>query len=43
MLNHVKLIRVQHRHEEEWWAGRNGLLTRLADRKEGKKKLDDVL
>jgi hypothetical protein len=37
------MMKVQHEHEEQWWNGRKALIERLAARKEGKKKLDEVL
>lgn len=37
------MIKVQHEHEEQWSNSRKALLERQAARKEGQKKLDDVL
>jgi hypothetical protein len=37
------MIKVQHEHEEQWWQGRKALIERQAARKEGQKKLDEVL
>jgi hypothetical protein len=37
------MIKVQHEHEEQWWEGRKALIERQKARKEGQKKLDDVL
>lgn len=37
------MIKVQHEHEEQWWAGRQDLLKRQASRKESQRKLDEVL
>ncbi|PMD55787.1 uncharacterized protein K444DRAFT_536848 [Hyaloscypha bicolor E] len=38
-----RMIKVQHEHEEQWWEGRKALIERQKARKEGQKKLDDVL
>lgn len=38
-----KLIRTQHDHEKQWWAGREALLTKQRARAEKKKTLDAVL
>ncbi|KAL3424205.1 hypothetical protein PVAG01_03486 [Phlyctema vagabunda] len=38
-----RMIKVQHEHEEQWWKGREALIERQQARKEGQKKLDDVL
>jgi hypothetical protein len=37
------MIKVHHEHEEQWWEGRKALIERQKARKEGQKKLDDVL
>jgi hypothetical protein len=37
------MIKVQHEHEEQWWNGREALIEKQKSRKEGQKKLDDVL
>jgi L-rhamnose mutarotase len=37
------MIKVQHEHEQQWWEGRKALIERQKARKEGQKKLDDVL
>lgn len=37
------MIKVQHEHEEQWWEGRKALIERQKARKEGQKKLEDVL
>jgi hypothetical protein len=37
------MIKDQHEHEEQWWEGRKALIERQKARKEGQKKLDDVL
>jgi hypothetical protein len=46
-LNYINLpkqmIKVQHEHEEQWWAGRQDLLKRQSTRKESQRKLDEVL
>ncbi|KAN0117576.1 Protein of unknown function (DUF2458) domain containing protein [Hyaloscypha variabilis] len=38
-----RMIKVQHEHEQQWWEGRKALIERQKARKEGQKKLDDVL
>ncbi|KAF7894756.1 uncharacterized protein EAF01_010206 [Botrytis porri] len=38
-----KMIKVQHEHEEQWWKSRVALIERQAARKEGQKKLEEVL
>lgn len=38
-----RMIKVQHEHEEQWWKGREALIERQKARKEGQKKLEDVL
>jgi hypothetical protein len=38
-----QMIKVQHEHEEQWWEGRKALIERQKARKEGQKKLEDVL
>ncbi|KAF4621543.1 hypothetical protein G7Y89_g14530 [Cudoniella acicularis] len=38
-----RMIKVQHEHEEQWWKGREALIERQKERKEGQKKLDEVL
>jgi hypothetical protein len=38
-----QMIKVQHEHEEQWWAGRQDLLRRQSTRKESQRKLDEVL
>jgi hypothetical protein len=43
MSNIVQMINVQHEHEEQWWKGREALIERQKARKEGQKKLEDVL
>jgi len=37
------MIKSQHEHEQQWWNGRQDLIERQKARKEGQKKLDDVL
>ena len=37
------LIHTQHRHERQWWSGREALVQKLESREEGRKKLNDVL
>lgn len=37
------MIKVQHEHEEQWWNGRKALVEKQEARKEGKKRLDEVL
>lgn len=37
------MIKIQHEHEEQWWNGRNALIEKQKGRKEGQKKLDEVL
>lgn len=37
------LIHTQHKHERQWWAGREALVQKLHDREEGRKKINDVL
>lgn len=37
------MIKVQHEHEEQWWKGREALIEKQKARKEGQKKLNDVL
>ena len=37
------MIQNQHEHEELWFKGRKALIERLKARKEGQRKLDDVL
>lgn len=39
----VQMMKVQREHEEQWWAGRETLIEKQKARKEGQKKLDDVL
>jgi hypothetical protein len=41
--NQDQMIKTQHEHEDQWWAGRQALLQKQEARKEGQKKLDDVL
>ncbi|KAB8302059.1 hypothetical protein EYC80_005510 [Monilinia laxa] len=38
-----KMIKVQHEHEEQWWRGREALIEKQAARKEGQRKLEEVL
>ncbi|KAH8663005.1 hypothetical protein BGZ60DRAFT_79185 [Tricladium varicosporioides] len=38
-----RMIKVQHEHEEQWWNGREALIERQKARKEGQRKLDEVL
>ncbi|KAK2731749.1 hypothetical protein FQN57_003184 [Myotisia sp. PD_48] len=38
-----QLISTQHRHEKDWWKGREKLLANQKSRSENKKKLDNVL
>ncbi|KAF7920183.1 uncharacterized protein EAE97_011524 [Botrytis byssoidea] len=38
-----KMIKVQHEHEEQWWKSREALIERQVARKEGQKKLEEVL
>ena len=38
-----KMIKNQHEHEELWFRGREALIEKQKVRKEGQKKLDDVL
>ncbi|KAH8808544.1 hypothetical protein F5884DRAFT_792569 [Xylogone sp. PMI_703] len=38
-----KMIKVQHEHEEQWWRSREALIERQKQRKEGQKKLEEVL
>ncbi|KIN02009.1 hypothetical protein OIDMADRAFT_18778 [Oidiodendron maius Zn] len=38
-----RMIKIQHEHEEQWWKGREALKQTQEARKEGQKKLDDVL
>jgi len=38
-----KLIKVQHENEGNWFKGRQGLIEKQKARKEGQKKLDEVL
>lgn len=37
------MIKVQHENEEAWWKGRQALIEKQKSRKEGQKKLDEVL
>jgi hypothetical protein len=37
------MIKIQHEHEEQWWESRKVLIEKQKARKEGQKKLDDVL
>lgn len=39
----LQMIKVQHEHEEQWWKGREALKQTQEARKEGQKKLDEVL
>jgi hypothetical protein len=39
----LQMIKVQHEHEEQWWRGREALKKTQEARKEGQKKLDEVL
>ncbi|QSZ35371.1 hypothetical protein DSL72_008241 [Monilinia vaccinii-corymbosi] len=38
-----KMIKLQHEHEEQWWRGREALIEKQAARKEGQRKLEEVL
>ncbi|CAD6440515.1 25da57df-1377-47f1-a42e-d23236cedb74 [Sclerotinia trifoliorum] len=38
-----KMIRVQHEHEEQWWKSREALIEKQGARKEGQRKLEEVL
>ncbi|KAE9377118.1 hypothetical protein N431DRAFT_436368 [Stipitochalara longipes BDJ] len=38
-----RMIKVQHEHEEQWWEGRKALIEKQKARKDGQKKLEDVL
>jgi len=38
-----RMITVQHEHEDQWWKGRQALIEKQEARKEGQKKLDEVL
>ncbi|CZT48262.1 uncharacterized protein RSE6_08935 [Rhynchosporium secalis] len=38
-----RMMKVQREHEEQWWNGRKMLIEKQKARKEGQKKLDDVL
>ncbi|KAL2067347.1 hypothetical protein VTL71DRAFT_1772 [Oculimacula yallundae] len=38
-----RMMKVQREHEEQWWNGREMLIEKQKARKEGQKKLDDVL
>jgi len=42
-LTPLQLIKVQHENEENWFKGRQGLIEKQKARKEGQKKLDEVL
>lgn len=37
------MIRVQNEHEAQWFKGREALIEKQKARKEGQKKLDEVL
>lgn len=37
------LIHAQHKHERQWWSGREALVQKLESREEGRRKLNDVL
>jgi hypothetical protein len=43
MLIILQMMKVQREHEEQWWSGREMLIEKQKARKEGQKKLDDVL
>lgn len=43
MLIILQMMKVQREHEEQWWNGREILIEKQKARKEGQKKLDDVL
>ncbi|KAI9050973.1 hypothetical protein LZ554_005083 [Drepanopeziza brunnea f. sp. 'monogermtubi'] len=44
MLNDIRhMMKVQKEHEEQWWNGREMLIEKQKARREGQKKLDDVL
>lgn len=38
-----QMVKIQHEHEDQWWKSREALIERQKARKEGQKKLDDVL
>jgi hypothetical protein len=38
-----QMIKNQHEHEELWFRGREALIEKQKARKEGQRKLDDVL
>ncbi|PQE12618.1 ATP synthase subunit beta protein [Rutstroemia sp. NJR-2017a BBW] len=38
-----KMMKVQHEHEEQWWKGRQALIEKQQVRKEGQRKLEEVL
>lgn len=37
------LIKTQHEHERQWWAGREALVLKQQGREEGRRRLNDVL
>ncbi|PQE08169.1 ATP synthase subunit beta protein [Rutstroemia sp. NJR-2017a BVV2] len=37
------MTKVQHEHEEQWWKGRQALIEKQQVRKEGQRKLEEVL
>ena len=37
------MIKTQHEHERQWWAGREALLLKQQGREEGRRRLNDVL
>lgn len=37
------LLKTQHEHERQWWAGREALLLKQQGREEGRRRLNDVL
>jgi L-rhamnose mutarotase len=37
------MIKIQQENEEQWWKGRQDLMEKQKVRKEGQKKLDEVL
>ena len=38
-----KIIKSQHNHERQWWAGREALVSKLNNRAEGRRKADEIL
>jgi len=37
------MIKTQREHEEQWWNGRQALIEKQSNRKEGREKLASVL